>query len=94
MRVAIGVGDSVLLAGRAEGTWNGTSAGGNDFVAVKLSADGTELWRWQVLYDEALPSLQYKVCPYRVATQDLEALYADRVSPEMNLTFVNNSTIA
>lgn len=30
------------------GDFNATGAGGNDFVAVKLDAAGTEVWRWQV----------------------------------------------
>ena len=41
-------GDGVILAGRTEGGWDGTSAGDIDFCAVKLAADGEELWRWQV----------------------------------------------
>lgn len=40
---------SFVLAGHAEGVWSGdSSAGGLDFVAVKLDADGQEVWRWQV----------------------------------------------
>ena len=38
----------MILAGRTEGDWDGTSAGDLDFCAIKLAADGTELWRWQV----------------------------------------------
>lgn len=39
---------SVILGGATYGGWVGTNAGGDDFVAVKLSANGTEEWRWQV----------------------------------------------
>lgn len=39
---------TVVLAGDCRGDWAATSAGGDDFVAMKLSADGVEQWRWQV----------------------------------------------
>ena len=39
---------SVLLAGYTWGDWNGTNAGGRDFAACQLDANGTEIWRWQV----------------------------------------------
>lgn len=40
---------SFILAGQGQGVWSGSaSAGGLDFVAVKLNADGREVWRWQV----------------------------------------------
>lgn len=40
---------SFVMAGTAEGNWSGvTSAGGEDFVAVILDADGNEIRRWQV----------------------------------------------
>lgn len=49
MRVAVmGADGSVVLGGRADGDWNGTTAGMDDFVAVKLDAEGQEIWRWQV----------------------------------------------
>ena len=38
----------VVLAGKTKGNWSGTSAGHTDFAAVKLDANGTEVWRWQV----------------------------------------------
>ncbi|CAN0127648.1 unnamed protein product [Ectocarpus sp. 12 AP-2014] len=38
---------SFILGGRTTGDFNGTSAGGTDFVAVKLDDSGTEVWRWQ-----------------------------------------------
>ncbi|CAN0002449.1 unnamed protein product, partial [Sphacelaria rigidula] len=38
---------SVLLVGSTGGKWDGLNAGGSDFAAVTLDADGTELWRWQ-----------------------------------------------
>ncbi|CAN0100846.1 unnamed protein product, partial [Sphacelaria rigidula] len=38
---------SIILAGYTEGNWGGTSAGGSDMAAVKLSSDGELLWRWQ-----------------------------------------------
>lgn len=46
--VAIGHDDSVVLAGYTTGDWNAENAGGTDFVAVKLDADGNEVWTWQV----------------------------------------------
>lgn len=49
LRVALmGADGSIVLGGRASGDWNGTSAGLDDFVAVKLDAAGKEIWRWQV----------------------------------------------
>lgn len=46
--VAIQADGSILLAGTTEGDWDGTNAGGRDFIMVALSSDGEELWRWQV----------------------------------------------
>ena len=40
---------SVILAGHTKGAWNGPNDGSNDFAAVKLDANGTVVWRWQVL---------------------------------------------
>ena len=37
-----------MLAGETYGNWSGTSTGSLDFAAVKLDANGTEVWRWQV----------------------------------------------
>lgn len=40
---------SFVLAGKTTGVLSGlASAGGVDFAAVKLDADGNEIWRWQV----------------------------------------------
>lgn len=39
---------TVVLAGDTRGDWAATNAGGDDFAAMKLSADGVEQWRWQV----------------------------------------------
>ena len=46
--IAVQADGSILLAGYTEGDWDGISAGGYDFIMVALSADGEELWRWQV----------------------------------------------
>ena len=40
--------DSVVLTGYSSGDWSGTSSAWDDCVAVKLDANGNELWRWQV----------------------------------------------
>ena len=46
---ADGQDGSIVLAGVTEGSWQGAHLGGtNDFAAVKLDADGVEVWRWQV----------------------------------------------
>ena len=37
-----------VLAGNTYGNRSGTNAGDSDFVAVKLDASGSEVWRWQV----------------------------------------------
>ena len=44
----VGHDDSIVLAGYSSGSWSGIAPGGADFTAVKLDADGIELWRWQV----------------------------------------------
>lgn len=46
---ASGSDGSTVLGGVTEGAWTGAHAGGlEDFCAVKLDADGGEVWRWQV----------------------------------------------
>lgn len=44
----MGPDDSVVLAGYTRGNWSTENGGGVDFAAVKLDADGREVWRWQV----------------------------------------------
>lgn len=44
----MGLDGSVVLAGYTAGDWAAENQGGNDFAAVKLDADGTLLWQWQV----------------------------------------------
>lgn len=44
----VGNDDSVVLAGYSSGNWSGILVGRADFAAVRLDADGNELWRWQV----------------------------------------------
>ena len=46
--VASGSDGSVVLAGYTKGAWIGANDGSYDFAAVKLDAEGTEVWRWQV----------------------------------------------
>lgn len=45
---AVTADGNVVLAGHTQGHWNGTQVGFYDAAAVKLDADGTVLWRWQV----------------------------------------------
>ena len=42
------VDGSVVLAGATDGSWNTTSAGDSDWAAIKLDAEGTVVWKWQV----------------------------------------------
>ena len=44
----IDVDGSVVLAGETRGSWNATSAGDLDWAAMKLDAEGTVVWKWQV----------------------------------------------
>eukprot|EP00752_Nemacystus_decipiens_P013341 g11811.t1 len=44
----MGPNGSYVLAGRTEGSWDGTNAGGSDVAAVELDPEGNELWRFQV----------------------------------------------
>lgn len=46
--VAVGQDGSIVMAGSSAGAWTTKHDGLGDFVAVKLDANGTELWRWQV----------------------------------------------
>lgn len=39
---------TIVLGGSTEGVFDGSNAGGNDFVIVTLDDDGEEIWRWQV----------------------------------------------
>lgn len=39
---------NIVLAGWTLGSWANTMVGVTDAAAVKLDANGTELWRWQV----------------------------------------------
>ena len=38
----------MYLVGDTFGNWSGVNEGARDFAAVKLDANGSELWRWQV----------------------------------------------
>ena len=40
---------SFVMGGKTTGDWSEVgSSGGSDFAAVKLDADGKEVWKWQV----------------------------------------------
>lgn len=39
---------SVILCGTTDGSFAAPNAGATDALAVKLDADGNELWSWQV----------------------------------------------
>lgn len=41
---------SVIAVGQTGGDWDGVNAGSDDFVALRLDADGEEIWRYQVIY--------------------------------------------
>ncbi len=47
--VALHPDGSIILAGETPGDWDGENAGPDDVVMIALSADGEELWRWQVI---------------------------------------------
>ncbi|CAN0483185.1 unnamed protein product, partial [Scytosiphon promiscuus] len=38
---------SVVVVGYTYGDWDGVNAGGADFAALRLDANGTEIWRYQ-----------------------------------------------
>lgn len=46
--VAAGEDGSTILAGYTKGAWAGSNDGSYDVAAVKLDANGIEVWRWQV----------------------------------------------
>ncbi|CAM9964478.1 unnamed protein product, partial [Laminaria digitata] len=39
---------STIIAGSTKGDWNMTNMGEHDLAVLKLDADGTLLWKWQV----------------------------------------------
>lgn len=41
-------GGSTVLAGFTYGSWNSNNSFSSDFAAVKLDAEGTVEWKWQV----------------------------------------------
>lgn len=45
---AVGGDGSIVFAGRTEGNWSAPNNGSFDFAVVKLDADASEVWRWQV----------------------------------------------
>lgn len=45
---AVGTDGSIVLAGWTSGDWDAANEGDGDFAAVKLDADGVQLWTWQV----------------------------------------------
>ena len=52
---------SVVLVGYTDGNWSTTNAGSSDCVAIKLDADGTLAWTWQV--KSSINSCRPKVLP-------------------------------
>lgn len=44
----VGSNGTYVFAGHSEGVWNGTNAGGYDFVVFKVDAQGDIIWIWQV----------------------------------------------
>lgn len=46
---AAGDDGSFVLAGWTDGEWGDSFDTSLDFAAVKLDANGVELWRWQVI---------------------------------------------
>lgn len=45
---AMGEDGSMVLVGETDSSWASVNAGETDFVAVKLDADGHQVWAWQV----------------------------------------------
>lgn len=64
IQAAAATGDgSVVLAGYTHGEWSGELTGEeSDFAAVKLDANGTEVWRWQVIHYAAMENLSTFYC--------------------------------
>lgn len=46
--LAISDNDSVVLVGHTKGNWSSKNVGYYDCVAIKLDADRTMMWAWQV----------------------------------------------
>lgn len=69
--VAVQSDGTILLAGDTTGSWYGSNTGSSDedsprdFAAVMLTADGMELWRYQVgAYRKTLPSAAELLVPW------------------------------
>lgn len=55
-KTAVPTGDgSTILAGVTFGSWNGSNTGSGDFSAVKLYANGSVNWKWQVSQERDSP---------------------------------------
>lgn len=61
--IAMGDDGSAILVGYTEGVWSTTNAGYRDCVAMKLEANGTVAWTWQVNMKSCEPGLF--TCPSR-----------------------------
>jgi len=44
----VGSDGTYVFAGNTRGDWSGTNAGGYDWAAFKVDAQGDILWSWQV----------------------------------------------
>lgn len=40
--------DAFVMSGSTNGSYGGSTSGGEDLVAIKMDANGTVLWTWQV----------------------------------------------
>ena len=89
--VVVGNDDSIVLAGYSCGNWSGISVGRADFAAVRLDADGNELWRWQVLQLECSVLAAKISIPISRLDSQLIAEATVRPSPLMRVLSVNRS---
>lgn len=60
--VAVGKDGSAVLAGFSRGAWDGFISGSQDFAAVKIDSDGSELWKWQVKRSGCILMLVLLLC--------------------------------
>lgn len=68
--LAVGTDGSIFLGGGTYGDWNAVIAGDADFAAIKLDADGAQVWKWQVMDQQSFSALRIKILTCAAASFD------------------------
>lgn len=90
---------STILAGSTHGVWNVGNQGGLDFAACKLDADGTVLWKWQVIHMDRTHCsfaclLSFSLVPIeRLCMFMADHIYACKMAPRINFKLVGDAVL-